>query len=175
MYGIHFHSLSNRVWTWWWILQRGLNLQNANYGGMSQHLGYVSRSGSAVHWAMAPQMHCIPAVCSISELIFHVLPKLLHPYLIVMGKYSLSFSVILLAFESTPSKTNCHLPTVHSFPVKKQQKNSVCVRRCLLKKYIMWITQLPSWEDTLLMQKCMLTLLNTITSHSILSGKASQC
>ena len=81
---------------------------------------------------MAPQMHCIPAVHSISELNFHVVSFVITPTnLISTGTYTfelwyylllnlvhqkqttlLNFWVVLLAFESGPSKTNSHLLTV---------------------------------------------------------------
>ena len=49
----------------------------------------------------------------------------------------LNFSVILLAFESAPSKRNFHLPTVHSFPLKK---TASMLEKDLLNKD-MWIRQ----------------------------------
>ena len=63
---------------------------------------------------MAPEMHWISAVPSISDLIFHVLILVMNPTdLMSMEKTFLNCSVLLLAFESALLKMNSHLPSAH--------------------------------------------------------------
>ena len=85
----------------------------------SPPLGYVSRSGLTVHWTIAPQMHWIPTVHSISELIFHVLPLVIMPaHLVSMERNTSELFSDNTCFCVCSVKTNYDSPTLHSFSLK---------------------------------------------------------
>ena len=112
---------------------------------------YVSRSGLTVHWTISPQMHWIPAVHSISELIFHVLSLVITPInLIPMERYSFEL------FSSTPSFCICSIGnelSLRGLYIPVHSKEIACLSEMVFKIKILcdWLQPL-SREDALSIQ-----------------------